>query len=195
MPDEVPAFSRSEEPQRGRDQRAHVVEAAWTRGPQKGFQFGERLFDGIAVGTVGREEAERGAGGFNGGANRGLLMDRQVVEHDHVAGPQRRDEDLVDIRAKRVGIDRAVKDARGGEPLQAQRCDHGVRLPLAAGRVIVEARPAGTAAISPQQVGGDAALIEKDVLPDVAQRLPVAPVAPGRGDVRPTLFVGVDRFF
>ena len=114
---------------------------------RKAFSFSEGLFDGIEVWTVGREEAERGARGFNGGANGGLLMDRQVVEHDHVAGPQRRHEDLVDIRDERVGIDRAVEDARGGEPLQAQRRDHRVRLPLATGRVIVEAGAAGTAAI------------------------------------------------
>ena len=195
MPNEVPAFGRGEEPQRGRDQRAHVLEAARARGAEKGFQFGEGLFDRIEVRTVRREEAERGARGLDRRPNRGLLVHGEVVEHDDVAGPQGRDQDLVDIRAERVRIDRAVEHARGGEPLQAQRRDHRVRLPFAAGRVIVEPRAAGTAAIPAQQIGGDAALIEKDVLPDIAQRLPVAPVAPGRSDVRPALFVGVDRFF
>ena len=122
-------------------------------------------------------------------------MDGEVVEHDDVAGPQRRDEDLLDIGAELSDVDRAVEDGRGGEPVEPQRRDHRVRLPMAAGRVIVEARAAGTAAIPPQQIGRDAAFIEKDVLPDIAQRLPVAPVAPGRRDIRPALFVGVYRFF
>jgi hypothetical protein len=70
-----------------------------------------------------------------------------------------------------------------------------VRLPMAAGRVIPEARAGRTAPVPPQQVGGHAALVEKDVAADVAQRLPVAPPAACRGDIRPALFVGVYRFF
>ena len=68
-------------------------------------------------------------------------------------------------------------------------------LPVPAGRVIVEPRAAGTAAIPAQQVRGDAALIEKDVLPNIAQWLPVPPLAPCDRDIRPPLFVGVYRFF
>jgi len=59
----------------------------------------------------------------------------------------------------------------------------------------VEARPARIAAIPAQQIRGDAALIQKDVLPDVAERLPVPPLAPRRRDIRPALLVGVYRFF
>ena len=61
--------------------------------------------------------------------------------------------------------------------------------------MITQARAAGTAAIAPQQIRRDAAFIEKDVLPHVAQRLPRPPLPAGRGDVRPTLLVGVYRFF
>lgn len=70
-----------------------------------------------------------------------------------------------------------------------------MRLPMATRRVIVEAGAAGTAAVAPQQVGGDPALIQKDILADVAEGLPVLPLAAGRRDVRPTLFVGVQSFF
>ena len=58
----------------------------------------------------------------------------------------------------------------------------------------MEARPARIAAIPAQQIRGDAALIQKDVLPDVAERLPVPPLAPRRRDIRPALLVGLYRF-
>ena len=55
--------------------------------------------------------------------------------------------------------------------------------------------PRGTAAVAPEQIGRDAAFIEKDVLPHIAERLPLAPPAPLSGDVGPALFVGVYGFF
>jgi hypothetical protein len=66
---------------------------------------------------------------------------------------------------------------------------------MTAGRVITEPRPAKTPAIPAEEVRGYAALIEEDVLSDVAERLPVAPPTPLSGDVGSALFVGVNRFF
>jgi hypothetical protein len=66
---------------------------------------------------------------------------------------------------------------------------------MTAGRVIAEPRPAKTAPIAAEKVRGHAALIEEDVLPDVAQWLPLAPSPPFSGDVGPALFVRVNRFF
>jgi hypothetical protein len=70
-----------------------------------------------------------------------------------------------------------------------------VRLPMAAGRVIAEPHAAETAPVAAQQIGRHAAFIDKDILPGVVQRQPVAPAAPLSGDVGATLFVGVYRFF
>jgi hypothetical protein len=70
-----------------------------------------------------------------------------------------------------------------------------VRLPMAAGRVIVQSHAAETAPVAAQEISRDAAFIEKDVLPGVAQWEPVAPAAPVSGDIRTPLFVRVYRFF
>ena len=77
----------------------------------------------------------------------------------------------------------------------AQPGDHGVRVPMAAGRVIPYAGAAQAAAIAPQQIGRHATFVQKHVLPHIAQRLPRPPLAPGRRDIRPALLVGVYRFF
>jgi hypothetical protein len=61
--------------------------------------------------------------------------------------------------------------------------------------VIVQPRPAGTPAVPPQEIGGDAAFVEKHILPRIVEWLRVAPLPPRGRDVRPALFVGVYRFF
>jgi len=66
---------------------------------------------------------------------------------------------------------------------------------MAARGVIPEPHPTRTAAVSPQQVGGDPALIDKHVLPRIVERQPLVPASPLSGNVRPALFVGVNRFF
>jgi hypothetical protein len=52
-----------------------------------------------------------------------------------------------------------------------------------------------TATVAPQQIRGDAALVQKDVLVGVVQRERGIPLPALRGDVRPSLFVGVNGFF
>jgi hypothetical protein len=59
----------------------------------------------------------------------------------------------------------------------------------------MQPRPTRTAAIPAQQISRNAALIEKDVLTHIAQRLPCLPLAAGRRDIRTALFVGVYGFF
>lgn len=70
-----------------------------------------------------------------------------------------------------------------------------MRFPVTAGRVINEPGTTGAAAVAAQQIGGDAAFIEKHVLAQIAKRLPVAPSLTLSDDVGPALFVGVYGFF
>ena len=195
MPDEIAAFGRREEAECGRKEGTDLIEAARTGGAEEGFELGEGLFDRVEVGTVRRQKPEVGAGSLDRRSNRRLLVDDQVVEHDDIPAAERRHQDLFDIGEERGVVDRPVEYRRSGEPVEPQRRDHRVRLPVAARRVIVEARAAQTAAIPSQQIGRDATLIEKDVLPDIAQRLPPAPPAARRRHVRSSLFVGVYGFF
>ena len=87
------------------------------------------------------------------------------------------------------------KTAGALEPVEPKRGDHGVRLPMAARRVVAQARAARTPAIAAQQIGRHPAFIEEHVLAHVADRLPGLPLPARRRDIRPALFVGVYRFF
>jgi hypothetical protein len=70
-----------------------------------------------------------------------------------------------------------------------------VRLPVTAGRVITESCATRAATVAPEEVGRHAAFIEKDVVPDIADRLPLTPPSAFSDDVGSALFVGVYGFF
>lgn len=195
MPDEIPTLLRRTQLQRDREELDDLIEAARPRRAEESFQFGECEFDRIEVGTVGRQELEARAARFHGCPYVGLFVRREIVEHDHISGLERGREDLFDIRQERRVIDRSIKDRRRVEAVETQRHDEGVRLPVTAGRVIAEARAARAAAIPAQQIGCDAALVEEEILADVAQGLNASPLTACGRDVRPTLFVGVYGFF
>jgi hypothetical protein len=59
-----------------------------------------------------------------------LFVHREVVEHDHVAGLERRHQDLLDVGEKRGIVDRPIEDRGRGEPVDAKACDDGVGLPM-----------------------------------------------------------------
>ena len=195
MSHEIPAFLRREELQRDRNEFDDLVEATRSRRAQKGHQLRKRELDGIEVGAVRRQESDEGPRLFDGGLHGRLFMDSEVVEHHDIAWPERRHEHLFDVGEECGIVDRAVEDRRGLKPVPPQRGDHGVRLPVSAGRVIAEPQAAWAAAVAPQQIGRHAGFVEKDEMPGIAERLRLLPVAAGRGDVRATLFVGVYGFF
>src|SRR6202789_4502048 len=67
---------------------------------QQGLQFGEELFDRIEVGAVWRQITQVGTGGLDGFADALDLVAGQIVHHDNVALPQRRDQELLHPRSE-----------------------------------------------------------------------------------------------
>ena len=148
MPDVVGAFVGGEQVERHRDETADLLIAPRARGAQERFQFGERKLDRIEIGTVRWEEPQRRADVFDRGSDFRLLMDREVVEDDDIARSQRRHQDLFDVGEETRTIDGPIEDGGGAEALEPQRGDHGVGLPMTAGRVIRESGAARAPAIA-----------------------------------------------
>jgi len=148
MPDVVRALVRHEEAEGGSHQLADVIERARTRGAKERLQFRERLFDRIEVGTVGREKSQKRTRLFNRHAHLGLLVGGEIVEHDDIARAQRGRQDLLDVGAEGGGVDRSIEHRRCGQLGGAEGGDHRVRLPVAARRVIANARPAQAARVA-----------------------------------------------
>ena len=78
------------------------------------------------------------------GADLGLFVGGEIVEHNDIARAQRRHQDLLDVGEERGVVDRPIEDRRRGQLGGAERRDDGVRLPVAARRVIARCvSPAG----------------------------------------------------
>jgi hypothetical protein len=195
VPDVIRAFVGLEESERRGDQRADLFERVGPRAAEERLQFRKRLFDRIEVGAVRRQKAEVRPDLLDRLAHRGLFVHGQIVEHDHVAWSQRGHQDLLDVRAKGVVVDRAIDHCRCGQLGGPQGRDHRVGLPVAAGRVIADARPAAAPGIATDQIGCHARFVDEDVLAGIVDRQGLVPLAARRRDIRATLFVGVYGFF
>jgi len=134
----VATFEGREEAQCDRDERIDLVEGPRSRRPHERFQFGEGEFDRVEVGTIRWKKSEVRAAAFDRGPDRWLLMHGEVIEHDDIARSQRGHQDLFDIRQETRRVDGAIEHGGRTELIQPQRGNHRVRLPVAAGRVIVE---------------------------------------------------------
>ena len=79
----------------------------------------EGLLDRIEIGGVFRQEPQASSDSPEHGGDRLSLVAAEVVENDDVAGPQGRDQDLLDIGSEAFTIDRAIEDTGGGELIEA----------------------------------------------------------------------------
>ena len=150
MADEVSTFRGGEEGERGGHQRTDLVKGPWTRRAKERLQFGDGEFDRIEVGTVGRKKPELRADVFDRGAHRRLFVHGEVVEHHDIAGTERGREDLLDIGEKAGIVDGPVEDGGRGEPVEPERRDDRVCVPVSKRGVIAQARAARAPAVAPQ---------------------------------------------
>jgi hypothetical protein len=195
MPDVVGAFVGREEVERNCDEAADLLIAPRARGAQERFQFRERELDRIEIRTIGRQKPNGRAHLLDRRPDLGLLMGREVVKDDDIPRMQGGHQHLFDVGDKTRTIDGPIEDSGCAEALETKSGDHGVGLPMTAGGVISEPCAAGAPAVAAQEIRRDAAFIEKDVVPHIAERLPLAPSAPLSHDVGTPLFVGMYGFF
>ena len=98
------------------EERPERLGAATASGANEGLELREAELDGIEVRAVGWRVPECGPGGLEGPLDAGDLVGPEVVGDDDVAGVQGRHQDLVDVGAEALAIDRAVEDPRCGQP-------------------------------------------------------------------------------
>ena len=125
----------------GTEERPERRGAATASGANEGLELREAELDGIEVRAIGWQVPEGGPGSLEGALDAGDLVGPEVVGDDDVAGVQGRHQDLVDVGAEALAIDRAVEDPRCGQPRDPQRGEKRAGLPAPAGRAPRGARP------------------------------------------------------
>ena len=169
--------------------------APTARHPQDGLQLREAQLNRIQVGAVLWEETERRANGLDGGAHRRTPMHRQIVQHDDVAGAQRRCEHVFDVGEEAHAIDRTVEDGRGREAGHAQCGEQGRRVPAAVWGVVDHALAPLPTPVAANQVGPHATFIQEHEPRGIPGRGGLLPRCPGLCHVRTGVFGRVHRFF
>lgn len=170
MPDVVAALSNGEEFERVANERCDPIECSGSCRSEERLEFGKCLFNRVEVGTVRRQKPDLRADAFNRGADLRLFVYDEVIEDDDIAGSERRRQDLFDVGEKADVIDRAIEHGWGADPLDRQRGNHRRGLPMTTRRVVVQPGAPRAATVAAQEIGADAALVEKDVLTGVVQR-------------------------
>ena len=79
MTDVVATLGRGEARQTLAEEWPERVDRSTAGRADDGFEFGEAELDGVEVGTVGRQEAQRRAGRFNGGPHAGDLVGLSAI--------------------------------------------------------------------------------------------------------------------
>ena len=97
---------------------------------------------GLTPGVTPSPSTCRASGKKGGSLDAGDLVGPEIVGNDDVAGLQGRHQDLFDVGAEALAIDRAVEDPRCGQPRDPQRGEKRAGLPAPAGGVVVDARAA-----------------------------------------------------
>lgn len=99
-------------------------------GAKQGFEFREDLFDGVEVGTVGREIENGRSRCLDGGFYARHFMRGEIVHDNDVALAQRWDQALFNPRPKAVAVDGAVEHSRSRQFIPSQGGKESRRLPV-----------------------------------------------------------------
>ncbi len=165
------------------------------RAAEMSLKFGEGHFDGIEIGTVGRQVAYARSLGCNQGRDVGNLVSRKVVEDDHIAFVQFRAEHLLKIGGEDLGVDRAFDQEGRGDAFDPQGRNEGGTLPMTVRHAAHTAPASRATPAEPGHLGIQARFIDEDQALTVPVRLGPAPLDSRGLDVRPLLLGGVRRFF
>ena len=101
----------------GTEERPERLAAATACGANEGLELREAALDGMEVRAIGWQVPEGGPGSLDGALDAGDLVGPEIVGDDDVAGVQGRHQDLVDVGAEALAIDRAVEDPGAVSPV------------------------------------------------------------------------------
>ena len=191
----ITAFLGAEVRQTGAEERPEGLGGSTAGSTHEGFELREAELNGIEVRTVGRQIPERGADALDRDADARDFVRGEVVGDHDVPGSERGQEDLLEIGEETRPVDGAVEHPGRGQAGDPQRREKGARLPPCARRVVMDAGPAESPTIPPQEIVRKAGFVEKDQAGRIPGRRGGVPHDPRGCDVRSIVFGGPDRFF
>ena len=192
---ETPAVLSRERVEGRRYRAKQVLQGACRRLAQVGFKFGERQFDRIEIGAVGRQVADAHSTGREQTGDIGDFMGGEVVEDQRIPLAQLWTEHLLKISREDIRIDGPIDQKGGCDAVVAQGRNEGGTLPVAVRNGAGATPPHGATPVVAGHLGVQTRFIDKHQLADIPTRLLPAPKLPGGSNIRPVLLGGARRFF
>ena len=159
------------------------------------FELCEDLLDRIEIGTIGRQEEEMRAGRSQGGAHGLTFVTAEIVEHDDIAWRERRDQDLFDVDAEAVAVDRAIEDPWRLDTIGPQGSEKGHGLPVSERDLGPQSLAFGRPASQRRHVGLGPGLVDEDQASGINPALVGLPPRSFARDIGPILLAGQHGFF
>jgi hypothetical protein len=129
---------------------------------QQLLELGPGLFDGVQVRRVRRQVKQLGSCRLDSFAHSLDLVRTEIVHHHHIARPQFRTQDLIQISKEYLPIRGRLDGHSGDHAARADGAQNGEDFPSAVRGGLMNARASDTTRIQSRHLRRDAALIEKD---------------------------------
>ena len=131
----------------------------------------------------------------NGRSNGLALVAAQIIDDDNVAGFEGGNEKLLHIGGEADGVDGAIEDRRGVDPVMAKGGQEGHGFPVTVRRFGIEPLSPSAPSVGPCHVGLGPGLVDKDQAPGIDRSLIALPALAPPRHVRPVLLAGQYAFF
>lgn len=155
------------------------------------LELREGVLDGVEAGTVGRQEAEGGAGRLDHLAHSRPLVAEEVVHDQYVTRLKFGHEHLADIGLEGDAVDRPVEHEGRGDAAAAQSGDEGGGLPVPMRHADPESFATSASAMPPRHVRRGPGLVDEDLPLGVKIELAIEPGLPPLHDVGAVLLGSV----
>jgi hypothetical protein len=162
---------------------------------QQGFEFAVGQLDRVEVGRVLRQVAKRRSGFLDRLPDAGHLVGSEVVDHDNVVAPERRNQELLDIGQECLSGHGPLEHHWGDHFVVPQGGHEGDRLPFSKRDTTDQSDAPRSPSSEPHHIGADRSLVDKYQPSGVKHALLSHPTSARSGDVRSLPLRGLQAFF
>jgi len=162
---------------------------------QHRFEFAVGHFDGIEIGGISRQVANRGPRLFNRFLDAGDLVRGVVVQDDNIVAPKGWHQDLLHIGQEYLAIDGTLDHHGRNHLVVTQRGDEGDRLPFSERDVADQSNASRSTSFKAHQIGAHRGFVDKYQPSRVKHTLLSHPASTRADHVRSLPFGSLQAFF
>src|ERR1700716_254837 len=195
MPEVVGAFSSTEPWHERTDRSVETGNSALGDLAEQRLEVAVGHLDGIEIGRVLRQVAERGPRLLNRFSDSRNLVGLQIIHHDNVVAPKCWSQALLDVGSEYISGHGAFDHHRCDHFVVSQAGHEGDPFPISERNTADQSDASGSPPPEADQIGADRSLVDKYQASGIKHALFSHPTSPGAHHVCPFLFRRPQAFF